>query len=221
MGTGPRGSGSASPAEVVARNRLLMRELLARPEQGTPQGRRVLLLAVMVAPVVAAFGAAVVLAPGIVANVAVAAGIGAGVVALLLPCALVVRRRADRALADAAVPACAALAGAGRALPVRYGLNTASPDAAYATDTAAWDRGPQRPGAVAVTRDALLLRGADGAALDVPLATLLGAVDQPGTWPVQGCVDVHLRSGGAVQLRTPHRRELIAALRTAGVRVPR
>ncbi|MFW6725217.1 hypothetical protein ACHZ98_34815 [Streptomyces sp. MAR4 CNY-716] len=34
-------------------------------------------------------------------------------------------------------------------------------------------------------------------------------------------VDVHPRAGGAVQLRTPHRKELIAALRAAGVRVPR
>ncbi|AZM46820.1 hypothetical protein DMB38_14300 [Streptomyces sp. WAC 06738] len=218
MGPRPRGSGPASPAEIVARNRLLMRELLARPGEAAPRGRRALALVAMAAPVVAAFGAAAVLAPGAVANVAVAAGIGAGVVALLLPCALLVRRRADRALAAAAAPACAALAGAGRALPVRYGLNTASP---YATEPAAWDRGPQRAGAVEVTPSALLLRGADGAALDVPLTALLGAVDQPGTWPVQGCVDVHLRSGEAVQLRTPHRRELITQLRAAGIRVPR
>ncbi|WP_199850499.1 hypothetical protein [Streptomyces sp. CMB-StM0423] len=46
-------------------------------------------------------------------------------------------------------------------------------------------------------------------------------MDQPGTWPVQGCVDVHLRSGEAAQLRTPHRRELITELRAAGVRIPR
>ncbi|MHA4813666.1 hypothetical protein ACXZ65_04820 [Streptomyces aculeolatus] len=207
-----------SPAEIVARNRRLMRELLERPESAPPQGRRVLLLAVMVAPVLAAFGAAAAVAPGYVADVAVAAGIGAGVLALLLPCALLVRRRADRRLAAAAAPACAPLAGAGRALPVVHGLNTA---AAYAKGPAAWDGGPQRAGAVAVTPAALLLRGADGTALDVPLASLLGAVDQPGTWPVQGSVDIHWRSGEAVQLRTPHRKELIAALRAAGVRVPR
>ncbi|WP_407565729.1 hypothetical protein [Streptomyces sp. 184] len=103
-------------------------------------------------------------------------------------------------------------------MPVRYGLNAAGRDA---TGPAAWDRGPQRPGAVAVTADARLLRGADGAALDVPLTALLGAVDQPGTWPVQGCVDLHLHAGEAIQLRTPHRRRLVAALRAAGVRVPR
>ncbi|WP_181787970.1 hypothetical protein [Streptomyces phytophilus] len=47
-----------SPAEIVARNRRLMRELLERPESPAPQGRRALLLAVMAAPVVVAFGVA-------------------------------------------------------------------------------------------------------------------------------------------------------------------
>jgi hypothetical protein len=220
-----------TPAEIVARNRRLMREVLARaePEAEAPRRSRVLLLVAMAAPVAVAFGVAVVVSPRTVANVAVAAGIGAGVLALLLPCALLVRRRADRRIAAAAAPACAALAaatgpggtgpgGTARVLPVLYGLNA---DSSYATEPAAWDRGPQRPGAVAVTADALLLRGADGAALDVPLAALLGAVDQPGTWPVQGCVDLHLHSGEAVQLRTPYRKQLVAALAAAGVRVHR
>jgi hypothetical protein len=88
------------------------------------------------------------------------------------------------------------------------------------TELSHWDGGPIREGALGVTQAAVFLFGPDGSSVSLPFADLLGAVldSRPGRAP---SVDLHLRSGGAVEVRAlPYRsRALAVALSRAGVRL--
>lgn len=88
------------------------------------------------------------------------------------------------------------------------------------TELSHWDGGPTREGALGVTQGAVSLFGPDGSSVSLPFTDLLGAVldSRPGRAP---SVDLHLRSGGAVEVRAlPYgSRALAVALSQAGVRL--
>ncbi|WP_405870291.1 hypothetical protein [Streptomyces sp. NBC_00005] len=103
--------------------------------------------------------------------------------------------------------------------PVRYGLGEPEGQAA-ASAASAWDLGPVRTGGLTVDAGTLRLRGMDGAVLDLPLAEVRGAVLLPsGVAWLAPSVDVLLRSGGAIEVRSPQSRAILDALTGAGVQV--
>ncbi|WP_030613313.1 hypothetical protein [Streptomyces sclerotialus] len=130
------------------------------------------------------------------------------------------RLRERRTLRAGARTAAATLP-AGTHYAVNVGLNGDAADDTV-TGPAAWDRGPVRAGAAALTDSALQLRGPADAALDVAPADVLGAVHTvPAPWLADGSLDVFLHTGEAIELRTPQHKLLAAAFAAAGVRVLR
>jgi hypothetical protein len=103
--------------------------------------------------------------------------------------------------------------------PVRYGLGESESQSALSV-ASAWDLGPSRAGALAVDAGALQVRGTDGAALDLPLAEVQGAVlTGSGVAWLPASVDVLLRSGEAIEFRSPSAEAITEALAEAGVPV--
>jgi hypothetical protein len=148
----------------------------------------------------------------------------AGLLALLLlvlglPKVVRMRRREQVALDSAASSVASAFPGRAMVHPVRYGLG--EPDSQFAGSTSsAWDAGPSRTGALAVDEGALLARGTDGDVLDLPLAEVQGAVlIGSGVAWLPPSVDVLLRSGEAIEFRSPEAKAITEALSDAGVPV--
>ncbi|MGW7085916.1 hypothetical protein ACWGH2_20835 [Streptomyces sp. NPDC054871] len=100
-----------------------------------------------------------------------------------------------------------------RAHAVRFGLHAQNTPGA-----SPWDTAPVKEGAIAVTGDGLhLLSAVDSAVL--PLTDVLGVVLLPGRGFSPDRFDIHLRSGGAIEVSTTGSRALGADMSRAGVRV--
>ncbi|MEU0384486.1 hypothetical protein [Streptomyces chartreusis] len=148
----------------------------------------------------------------------------AGLLALLvivvgLPKVVRMRRR-EQAELDSAVASLAPAFAIGVVVhPVRYGL-AESDDQSVRLSFSAWDFGPSRTGALAVDTGVLLARGTDGAALDLPLAEVQGAalIGSGVAW-LPPSVDVLLRSGEAIEFRSPDAKAITEELADAGVPV--
>ncbi|WP_329471874.1 hypothetical protein OIE75_21790 [Streptomyces sp. NBC_01723] len=142
------------------------------------------------------------------------------VLVLGLPRALLMRRR-ERAEPRAAADGLASAFSAGAVpLPVRYGLAEADTAGAGEAGPRGWDAGPSRAGALAVGRETLRLRGADGAALDLPLDDVAGVALVPsGVAWVANTVDVLLNSGAGIECRSPEAVAIMDAFGRAGVHV--
>jgi hypothetical protein len=148
----------------------------------------------------------------------------AGLLALLvivlgLPKVVRMRRR-EQAELDATMRSLAsAFSGGTVAHPVRFGLG--EPDSLPIGDvSAAWDLGPSRTGVLAVEAGDLLVRGTDGAVLNLPLTEVEGAVLMgSGVAWLPPSVDVLLRSGEAIEFRSPGARAIADSLATAGIPV--
>ncbi|MFF7483968.1 hypothetical protein ACFZBC_00545 [Streptomyces luteogriseus] len=136
-----------------------------------------------------------------------------------LPKVVRMRRREQVALDSAASSVASAFPGGAVVHPVRDGLG--EPDSPFAGSTSsAWDAGPSRTGALAVDAGALLARGTDGDALDLQLAEVQGAVlIGSGVAWLPPSVDVLLRSGEAIEFRSPDAKAITEALSDAGVPV--
>ena len=129
-------------------------------------------------------------------------------------------RRSEQAELDSAASSLISGLVAGTVVhPVRYGLG--EPDGqAFASAAAAWDLGPARTRALTVDAGTLRLRGTDGAVLDLPIAEVQSAVLLPsGVAWLAPSVDVLLRSGGAIEVRSPQARAVVDAFAGAGVQV--
>ncbi|MEV0600033.1 hypothetical protein AB0I82_12155 [Streptomyces sp. NPDC050315] len=216
-----RWSGEQKSAQVTERNRHIFRERLTEPEANKQAAAmpRYLLAAVVIAPTVLVLGAICVARPRTAANLGGIAAMALGILLLLLPFVLVARLRERRALKAAARTAAAALPAGSAFYAVDFGLNE---DVAHDTEAAVWDRGPARAGAAALTDSAVHLREPAGAALDIALTDVLGAVHStPAPWLADGSLDLHLHSGEAIELRTPQHKHLATDLASAGVRVLR
>ncbi|MFF0007999.1 hypothetical protein ACFYQT_31810 [Streptomyces tibetensis] len=141
------------------------------------------------------------------------------VLVLGLPKVLGMRRREHAELDTAARSLAAAFPGGAAVYPVRYGLGEPDGQPARSADSA-WDLGPSRTGALAVDAELLQVRGTDGAALDLPLAEVQGAVlTASGVAWLPASVDVLLRSGEAIEFRSPNAAAITDALDGAGVPV--
>ncbi|WP_411092905.1 hypothetical protein [Streptomyces sp. 049-1] len=104
--------------------------------------------------------------------------------------------------------------------PVRYGPTEADTAGAGEAGPGSWDAGPSRTGALAVGRETLRLRGADGAALDLPLDDVAGVVlVRSGVAWVADSVDVLLDSGAGIECRSPEAGAIMDAFTGAGVHV--
>ncbi|WP_409239300.1 hypothetical protein [Streptomyces sp. PA5.6] len=102
--------------------------------------------------------------------------------------------------------------------PIRYGLG--EPGGRHVTaGPASWDCDPPRAGALAVDGNLLHLRGVNGDALDIPFTDLMGVarVANAVTW-LDPTLDLLLRSGDSIEVRTPQAAEIAGALSEAGVR---
>lgn len=147
------------------------------------------------------------------------AGLLALLILVLLPKVVRMRRREQVELDAAASSVTSAFSGGAVVHPVRYGLGE-SDSRFTGSMSAAWDAGPSRTGALAVDSGALLARGTDGAALDLQLAEVQGAVlIGSGVAWLPPSVDVLLRSGEAIECRSPHARAITEALSDAGLPV--
>ncbi|MGW7076618.1 hypothetical protein [Streptomyces sp. NPDC054866] len=135
-----------------------------------------------------------------------------------LPMAVLKRRRERTRLAGAAT-ALAGSFGAGTVVhPIRYGLGEAAGQRP-ADGPVSWDCGPPRDGVVALGAGILHLRGADGTALDLPFADLVGVAHLAATvsW-LDPTLDLLLRSGESIEIRTADTKEIAESLSSAGVR---
>ncbi|MFJ2773267.1 hypothetical protein [Streptomyces sp. NPDC087300] len=83
---------------------------------------------------------------------------------------------------------------------------------------AAWDRESPRAGVLAIGTGVLHLRGVDGGSLDIPFADLVGVVciASSAAW-LDPTLDLLLRSGDAIELRTAHTAPIAEALSGEGV----
>ncbi|MCW8379533.1 hypothetical protein [Streptomyces justiciae] len=149
----------------------------------------------------------------------------AGLVALAilvigLPKVLLMRRR-ERAELDSATSSLAsAFTNGTMTHPVRYGLGESDSRTAVTSTASSWDHGPSRTGVLAVDSGVLRLRGMDGATLDLPITDVQGAVYfSSGVAWVPASVDVLLRSGEAIEFRSPAARAITDALVGNGVPV--
>lgn len=179
-----------------------------------------LLYAALLAPAVIVTLVFVVVRPEEALGLAVAAALAAAVLALGLPKVLLMRRR-ERTELDVAARALTSSFPPGTAVyPVRYGLAETQPGAADTAGPSSWDAGPSRTGALAVDGGALRLRGTDGAALDVSLGEVEGVILTPSgaAWAADS-VDVLLRSGEAIEFRSPRAGSIVDTLAGAGVQV--
>ncbi|MFF4250900.1 hypothetical protein ACFY1L_06820 [Streptomyces sp. NPDC001663] len=212
-----------------ARRRELHRAQLAQGEHATARapsahlsGVRIhpaLLYAALLSPTVIVTLVYVVARPKGALGLALAGLLALAVLVLGLPKVVRMNRREQTEL-DSAAGALAQGFAAGAVLhPVRYGLG--APDGQATASTAvAWDLGPASTGALAVDAGALRLRGTDGAVLDVPLAEVQGAVLLPsGVAWLAPSVDLLLRSGEAIEVRSHQAGAVVDALSGAGVRV--
>ncbi|WP_367042422.1 hypothetical protein [Streptomyces sp. Je 1-332] len=155
-------------------------------------------------------------------NVAVLAVLGLlalACLALSAPLLLLKRRRERIVLAEAANALRPSFNAGVVVRPVRYGLNEL-PEQREAHSSYAWDDGPPRIGALAIRTETLSLRGTDGGALDIPLTDLAGVVYLPSAaaW-LHPSVDLLLHSGPGIELRSPHAKDIAAALADSGVAV--
>ncbi|MEV7884227.1 hypothetical protein ACWD3I_37340 [Streptomyces sp. NPDC002817] len=142
------------------------------------------------------------------------------ILVLGLPKVLLMRHRERAELDSAASSLASAFAGGTVTHPVRYGLGESDGRAVVTSTASAWDNGPSRTGALAVDTGTLRLRGTDGAALDLPVSEVQGAVFfSSGVAWVPASVDVLLRSGEAIEFRSPEARVIADALAGAGVSV--
>ncbi|MFE0805031.1 hypothetical protein [Streptomyces sp. NPDC058812] len=179
-----------------------------------------LIYAALLAPTVIVTLVFVVVRPKEALSLAVAAALAAAVLALGLPKVLLTRRR-ERTELDVAARALTSSFPPGTAVhPVRYGLAETHPGAADTAGPSSWDAGPSRTGALAVDGGALRLRGTDGAALDVSLGEVEGVILTPSgvAWAADS-VDVLLRSGEAIEFRSPRAGSIVDTLAGAGVQV--
>ncbi|GAA2544999.1 hypothetical protein GCM10010423_50440 [Streptomyces levis] len=153
------------------------------------------------------------------AGLAVAGLLALLVIVLGLPKVVRMRRRERAELDSTARSLASAFSGGAAAHPVRFGLG--EPDGGPAgTVSAAWDQGPSRTGVLAVEAGDLRARGTDGAVLNLSLAEVEGAVLMgSGVAWLPPSVDVLLRSGEAIEFRSPDARAIADALSAAGVPV--
>ncbi|TPQ20229.1 hypothetical protein [Streptomyces sporangiiformans] len=96
---------------------------------------------------------------------------------------------------------------------VCFGLHLQSRSAA-----SPWDEAPLKEGAIAVTAGGLELRSSSDASV-LPLAEVLGVVLTPGRRFAPDRLDIHLRSGEAIEVSTTQPRALGADMSAAGMRV--
>ncbi|MFC8131272.1 hypothetical protein [Streptomyces sp. NPDC057302] len=131
----------------------------------------------------------------------------------------VLRRRRERTRLVGAATALADSFDAGIVVhPMRYGFG--DPVGRRPADgPASWDSGPPRDGVVALGAGVLHLRGADGSALDLPSADLMGVAHLAATvsW-LDPTLDLLLRSGESIEIRTANTKEIAESLSSAGVR---
>jgi hypothetical protein len=211
-----------------ARRRELHRAQLAHaaPRAESPKtylsGMRIhpaLLYAALFSPAVIVTAVFVAARPQDASGLAVAGVLALLLLVLGLPKVVRMRRSEQVELDSAASSVASAFADAAVVHPVRYGLG--EPDSGFTGPvSSAWDAGPSRTGGVAVDAGALLARGTDGAALDLQLAEVQGAVlIGSGVAWLSPSVDVLLRSGEAIEFRSPHASAIIEELSDAGVAV--
>ncbi|MEU6255337.1 hypothetical protein [Streptomyces sp. NPDC047043] len=212
-----------------ARRRELHRAQLAHGERTTARtpsahlsGLRIhpaLLYAALLSPTVSVTLVYVVARPKGALGLALAGLLALAVLVLGLPKVVRMNRREQTELNSVAGALAQGFAAGAVLHPVRYGLG--APDGqAIASTAAAWDLGPTRTGALAVGAVALRLRGTDGAVLDLPLAEVQGAVLLPsGVAWLAPSVDLLLRSGEAIEVRSHQAGAVVDALSGAGVQV--
>lgn len=178
-----------------------------------------LLYAAVLSPAIIVTLVFVAVRPENALGIALAGLVALAVLALGLPKVALTRRRERAELDSAANSLTAAFAAGAVVHPVRYGLG--EPEDQNATPTAAaWDVGPSRTGALVVDTGTLHLRGVDGAALDLPVAEVQGAVlVASGVAWLAPSVDVLLHSGEAVEFRSTEVRAIADSLAGAGVQV--
>jgi hypothetical protein len=178
-----------------------------------------LLYAALFSPAIIVTLVFVVARPNDALGLAVAGLAALAIVVVGVPKVVRMRRR-ERAELDSAGGSLASSFTAGTVVhPVRYGLGEPDTQAAVSASSA-WDVGPSRTGALAVDAGTLRLRGTDGATLDLPLPEVQGAVLVPsGVAWLSPSVDLLLRSGEAIEFRSPDARAISDALASAGVPV--
>lgn len=212
-----------------ARRRELHRAQLAHSTSGGTEapvtllgGERIhsaLLYAAVLSPAVIVTLVFVVVRPENVLGIALAGLVTMAILVLGLPKVILTRRRERAELVSAANSVTSAFTAGTLVYPVRYGLGEPDGQAAGAAP-AAWDLGPSRTGALTVDAGTLRLRGVDGAALDLPIAEVQGAVFlASGVAWLAPSVDVLLPLGEAVEFRSPEARAIVDSLAGAGVRV--
>ncbi|MGW0902756.1 hypothetical protein [Streptomyces sp. NPDC002853] len=215
-----------------ARRRHRHRDLLTSvPEVRPGAAHPVLRYVALIAPVVIIAVIYAIARPRNALGLAVAALIALAVAVVGLPLTLIKRRRErtelDLVVAEAVEDAEGAFLGdpsgarAAVVHPIRYGLGelTAAEGPPCGADgVARWDFAPPRAGALVVGAEALHLRGADGSSLDLPLADLVGTafIENAAAW-LDPTVDLFLRSGEAIEVRSADAREIADSLSGAGV----
>lgn len=212
-----------------ARRRELHRAQLTEVESGNSgapsaflSGVRIhpaLLYAALLSPAVIVTVIYVVARPESGLGLALAGLVALAILALGLPKVAGMRRRETAELDSTGNALAGGFASGTDVHGVRYGLGAPAGQAATST-ASAWDAGPARVGALAIDAGTLSLRGTEGSALDLPLSELHGAVLIPsGVAWVAPSVDVLLRSGEAVELRSHRAKAVLDSLSMAGVRV--
>lgn len=176
------------------------------------------LYAAFIAPLAVVTLVFVVARPSNALGLAVAGVLALALLAVGLPKVLLRRRREWAALAEAVQPLTAEFGPSVTVHPIRYGLNELSGQVP-ATGASAWDDGPVRTGALVLDGDTLRLRGTDGAAVALPLTELLGVALIPNTvaW-LDPTVDLLLRSGDAIEVRSADAQAIADELSGAGAR---
>ncbi|MFE9765749.1 hypothetical protein ACFYPC_14665 [Streptomyces sp. NPDC005808] len=176
------------------------------------------LYAVFIAPLAVVALVFVVGRPSNALGLAVAGLLALALLAVGLPKVLLRRRREWAALGEAVQPLTAEFGSSVMVHPIRYGINEPSGQAP-AAGASAWDYGPTRMGVLAVDGDTLHLRGVDGAAVALQFTDLVGVALIPNTvaW-LDPTVDLLLRSGDAIEVRSADAQAITDELSAAGAR---
>ncbi|MFF3646144.1 hypothetical protein [Streptomyces sp. NPDC002564] len=205
-------------ARARERRRIQYRSRLSGAAEAQRTGLRPSLAYVaLLAPVVIVAVVFVAIRPEHVLGIGVVGLLALAVAVFGIP-AVALRRRRERARLAEAARALADSFPPGTAVhPVRYGLGAPS-GRGDEHGAAAWDCAPPRAGALAIGGGAVHLRGADGSSLDVPFTDLAGAVRtaSPVAW-LDPALDLLLRSGESIEVRTAGAEEIVRALSGAGV----
>ncbi|MFH8606691.1 hypothetical protein ACH4D5_04280 [Streptomyces sp. NPDC018029] len=217
--------GWASREKVIRgreRRRYRHRGLMAGTVEAHPTGiRPALLYIALFAPVTVVAVVFAVARPKNVLGLVLVGLVALAVLVIGFPMVALKRRRERTRVARDASALTGSLPAGAVVRPIRYGLGEATGQTGQgaAVGPAAWDCAPLRAGALGIGAGVLHLRGADGDTLDLPFAELAGVacIANTVTW-LDPTLDLLLRSGESIEVRTAHAGEIAEELASARVR---